>query len=327
VRRREFLRLVSGLATVWPVAAGAQQTRRIGLLGSGAENDPEMQARIEAVRLGLARFGWHEGQNIHVEYRYASANPERAQAVARELIALRPDLVVAFATMPTRALQRESKTVPIVFTGIPDPIGAGFITSLARPGGNLTGTLLNEPGVVGKWLSMLKEMTPGLASAAVLFNPETSPYRRAYGSTAEAVARSLAVELVPMEVAGGDDIERAMAQISRTPNSGLLVPPDLTAALHRDRIIGLAARHRVPAVYQARFWVTAGGLMSYGVDRIVAHRQAAYYVDQILRGAKPADIPVQAPTKYETTINLKTTKALGLTIPAGLLVAADEIIE
>jgi putative ABC transport system substrate-binding protein len=331
MRRREFITLLGGATAAWSLAARAQQpgdrVRRIGILVSGAESDPEMQERLAAFRQGLARFGWSEGRNIQVDYRYASASAERAAETAKELVRLRPELLVGMGTATVSALKRESSAIPIVFIGVPDPIGAGFVESLGRPGGHLTGTLLNEPSVAGKWLAMLKEFTPPLARTAVLFNPATSPYRAVYGATAEAVARSLGIELVLREVANAADIERAISDFSRTPNGGLMIPPDFTAALHRDRIIGLAAKHGLPAVYMASFWVRAGGLMSYGVDRTAAHRQAAYYVDHILRGATPAELPVQAPTKYETTINLNTAKALGLAVPAGLLVAADEVIE
>ena len=329
IARREFITLLGGAAAAWPLAAHAQQgerVRRIGVLVSGAEGDREMQARLAGLREGLQRFGWSDGRNLHIEYRYASASTERTQAFAKELVALRPDAIIAFASITAAALQRESRTLPIVFVGIPDPIGLGLIASLARPGGNLTGLLLYEPGIIGKWLAMLKELAPQLARVAILINRKTGPYGY-YEPAADAVAPSLAIELVPMHVETAADIERAIESFARVPNGGLLVPPDLTATLHRDLIIALAARHRLPAVYQARFWAAAGGLMSYGADRVAEHRHAAYYVDRILRGANPADLPVQAPTKFETTLNLKTAKALGLTVPPGLLVAADEVIE
>jgi putative tryptophan/tyrosine transport system substrate-binding protein len=329
MRCRDFITLLGGAAATWPLAAGAQQgerMRRIGVLVSGSEGDPEMQARLAGFREGLKRFGWTEGDNLRIDYRYASASAERSQALARELVALRPDAVLAFASISAVALQRESRALPIVFVGIPDPIGHGLIASLAHPGGNLTGSLLYEPTIVGKWLAMLKELAPQLTRVAILFNRKTSPYPY-YEPTANAIAPSLAIELVPMHVEIAAEIERAIESFARVPNGGLLVPPDLTAVLHRDLVIALAARHRLPAVYQARFWVAAGGLMSYGADRVAEHRHAAYYVDRILRGANPADLPVQAPTKFETTLNLRTAKALGLTVPPGLLVAADEVIE
>jgi putative ABC transport system substrate-binding protein len=330
MRRREFLEALGGAAVAWPLAARAQQgerVRRISLLISGAESDPEMQARVTAVRQGLTRVGWSEGYNIQIDYRYASASAQRAQAFARELVALKPEVIIAFGTFTARALHRETTTVPIVFVGVADPIGDQFVTSLARPGANLTGTLLNEPGIVGKWLAMLKEIAPRLECVAVLFNPKTSPYRRVYAENAEDIARALAIKIVPLEISAADDILRGISNFANSPNGGLMVPPDLTAVTNRDLVIGLAFQHRLPAVYQARFWAIAGGLMSYGTDRIAAHRQIAYYVDHILRGAKPSDLPVQTPTKYETTINLKTARAIGLAMPPGLLVAADEVIE
>jgi ABC-type uncharacterized transport system substrate-binding protein len=328
MKRREFITLLGGAAVAWPLAARGQQPeriRRIGVLMSGAENDPEMQVRLAGFRQGLGRFGWSEGGNVHVEYRFAAANAERAQLAAKELVALKPDVLVALATATAAALKRQTSMIPIVFVGVPDPISAGFIASLARPGGNLTGTLLYEESIVGKWLSMLKEIEPRLARVAIVENPKTGT--RNYTQAAETIAPSLAIELVPLAIETAADIERAIESVARAPNGGLVVPPDLTAVLHRDLIIALAARHRLPAVYQARFWVMAGGLMSYGTDRVVGFRQAAYYVDRILHGEHPADLPVQGPTKFETIINLKTAKALGLTIPAGLLVAADEVIE
>jgi putative tryptophan/tyrosine transport system substrate-binding protein len=242
-------------------------------------------------------------------------------------MALRPEAILASAGFTAAALHRETRVIPIVFIGVPDPIGTGLIASLARPGGNLTGMLLNEASVVGKWLAMLKEMAPKLVRVAVLFDPKTSPYLSFYSAAAETAARTLAIELVPNAVESAADIERVIAGFARAPNGGLLVPPDLTAVLHRDLIIALAARHLLPAVYQARFWVEAGGLMSYGTDLVDLYRRAAFYVDRILKGEKPGDLPVQAPTKYETWLNLKTAKALGLTVPPGLLIAADEVIE
>ena len=328
MRRREFITLVGGVAVAWPLAARAQQServRRLGALMSGAETDPEMQARLAGFRQGLVRFGWTDERNIHVDYRFAAANMDRAQELARELIALKPDVLVAWATGPAVALQQQNRSIPMVFIGAEDPIGAGLITSLGHPGGNLTGTLLYEESIVGKWLAMLKEITPRLERAAALLNPKSTT--GIYVQAAKAIAPSLRIELVPSFIETSADIERAIDSFAAVPNGGLLVLPDLTTALHRDLIISLAAKHQLPAVYQARFWVAAGGLMSYGADRVVASRQAAYYVDRILRGAAPADLPVEGPTRFETTLNLKTAKALGLAVPPGLLIAADEVIE
>jgi putative ABC transport system substrate-binding protein len=327
MRRREFITLLGG-AAAWPLAARAQQSeraRRIGVLMSGAESDAEMQARLVGFKQGLERLGWSEGRNIRIEYRFASASAEKAQVLAKEMVASQPDVLVALATASTTALQRETGAIPIVFVGIPDPIGSGYIASLARPGGNLTGLLLYEENIVGKWLAMLKEVSSSLARVALVMNPKTNTTY--YLKAAKAIAPSLAVDIVPSQVETATDIERDIESFAHVPNGGLLVPPDLTAVLHRDLIIALAARYRLPAVYQARFWVAAGGLMSYGTDRVIAFRQAAYYVDRILRGDKPADLPVQAPTKFETVLSLKTANALGLTVPPGLLLAADEVIE
>jgi putative ABC transport system substrate-binding protein len=328
MKRREFITLLSGAAASWPLAALAQQAermRRIGVLGILAEDDPQMKADLAAFRQGLERLGWSEGRNVRIDTRFAPAGAQ-AQVLAKELVALQPDVILAHSTPVAAALQRESRTIPIVFVNVSDPIGSGFIASLARPGGNLTGLLNFEASITGKWLAMLKEIAPHLVRAAFIANPKTTHYDY-FLRAAEAVAPSLAIELVPSTVENAADIERTIEACARVPNGGLLLPPDSTIALHRDLIIGLAARHRLPAVYFNRSWVAAGGLMSYGTDFVDIFRQVAPYVDRILRGAKPADIPVQAPTKFETAINLKTARALGLTMPPGLLVAADEVIE
>jgi putative ABC transport system substrate-binding protein len=225
------------------------------------------------------------------------------------------------------ALRRETDVIPIVFIGVVDPIGSGLVASLARPGGNLTGTLLNEEGIASKWLAMLKEIAPSTERVAILTNRQMGFFDAAYGATAQTAAKSLGIQLVANRFSDAAEIERTLGAFAQAPNGALLVPPDLPAVLHRDLIIRLAAKHRLPAVYQAHFWVRAGGLMSYGADRVAAHRQAGYYVDRILKGAKPADLPVQAPTKYETMLNLATAKALGLSVPPGLLLAADEVVE
>jgi ABC-type uncharacterized transport system substrate-binding protein len=329
IARREFITLVGG-AAAWPVAARAQQgdrVRRIGVLMSGAENDGEMQARLGGLRQGLSRFGWQEGRNVRLEYRFAAANAELAQTYAKELVAQKPELIIAAATQLAAALKRETRDIPIVFTGLVDPVGGRLIDGLARPGGNLTGTLLNEETIAGKWLAMLKEFAPATERVAILQNSKLGFFDASYGPAAQSAARTLRLTLVSTRFTEAADIEQSLAAFAQTPNGALLVPPDIAALAHRDLIIALAAKHRLPAVYQAGFWVVAGGLMSYGADRIAAYRQVAYYVDRILRGASPADLPVQAPTKYETTVNLKTARALGLAVPPDLLVAADEVIE
>jgi putative ABC transport system substrate-binding protein len=247
--------------------------------------------------------------------------------LAKELVALQPDVILSHTTPITAALQRETRTVPIVFASVSDPIGSGFVASLPRPGGNITGVMQYEASVTGKWLAMLKEIAPSFARAAIVANPKTAPYYDYYLRAGEAAASSLAVELVPTLVENASDIERAIGSFASAPNGGLVLIPDVTTTVHRDLIIALAARHRTPAIYFSRLFVAAGGLMCYGNDFVDLFRQAASYVDRILRGDKAGDLPVQAATKFETIINLKTAKALGLTVPPGLLVAADEVIE
>jgi putative ABC transport system substrate-binding protein len=328
MRRRAFIGLLGG-AAAWPLAARAQaaeRVRRVGVLQALAEDDPEQEARLVAFRQGLERLGWSEGRNIRIDARFAAGRADQYQAFAKELVDLKPDVIVAGSGPTAAALQRESRAIPIVFVSVSDPIGSGLIASLARPGGNITGLMLLEASITGKWLAMLKEMAPRLARAALMGNPKTFPYEY-YLRAAETLAPSLAVELVPIRVETAADIERAIESFASVPNGGLVLPPDATTNVHRDLIIALAAKHRLPAVYGVHFFVVAGGLMSYGTDRIDDYRQVASYVDRILRGAKPADLPVQAPTRYETVLNVRTAKALGLTVPPGLLVAADEVIE
>jgi putative ABC transport system substrate-binding protein len=294
-------------------------------LVSLSADDLEPRARLAAFRQGLERRGWFESHNVQIEYRFAPAG-DRAQGLAKELVALQPDVIVAQSTPVVAAVQRESRTIPIVFVNVSNPIGSGFVTSLARPGGNLTGLLLFEEGIVGKWLAMLKEFAPHVTRVTIMGNPKTTAIEY-FLKAAEGAAFPLAIEVVPSRVGNASEIERAIESLARLPNGGMVLPPDATSILHRDLIIALAARHRLPAVYGSRIMVVAGGLISYDTDRVEMFRQAASYVDRILRGDSPAELPVQVPTKYETVLNLKTAKALGLTVPAGLLVAADEIIE
>jgi putative ABC transport system substrate-binding protein len=330
MRRREFITLIGGAAAAWPLAARAQQPermRRIGVLIAYAEDGAEMKSRLAAFRLGLTRRGWSEGRNVHVDYRFAAGMAVQYSALAKELIALQPDVVLAHTTPVAAAVLHETRTIPIVFVNVSDPIGSGFIASLARPGGNITGVLHYEAGIVGKWLGLLKEIAPRLVRVALLGNPKTTPFDY-FLRSAETVAPALAIEIVPSRVENNAaDIERALDLLARVPNSGILVAPDATTVVQRDHIIALAARHSLPAVYPFDSFVAAGGLMSYGSDQVDMFRQTANYIDRILRGAKPADLPVQAPTRYETSINLKTAQALGLTVPNALLVAADEVIE
>ena len=328
MKRRDFITLLGGAAVAWPSVARAQQnerTRRIGVLVSGTQSDTEIRASLTAVGQELDRLGWSEGRSANIDYRFA-ATPDQFQSLARELVSMQPDVLLAVTTPAAAALQRESRTIPIVFARVSDPIGSGLTASLAHPDANLTGFLLYEEGITGKWLAMLKEIAPHLSRAALVANPSTTPYDY-FVRSAQSPAASLAIELVPSPVNNAADMERVIAGFAAQPNSGLVLLPSQTVLLNRDLLIALAARHRLPAVYPYRPFVAAGGLMSYGIDLVEHTRQAASYVDRILRGAKPADLPVQAPTKYETVVNLKTAKALGLTVPPGLLVAADEVIE
>jgi ABC-type uncharacterized transport system substrate-binding protein len=330
MKRRDFITLLGG-AAAWPLAVRAQEAdriRRIGVLVALAEDDPEIKARLAAFRQGLEKRGWSEGRNVSIDTSFApDSSADRVQVLARELIALQPDVIFA-QTMPVvAALQRESRTIPIVFVNIADPIGSGFVASLPRPGGNITGVMLYEASVTGKWLAMLKEIAPRLERAAFVTNPKTAPFYNYYLRAAESLSPPLGIKVVPSLVESIADIERTIEAFARAPNGGLLLPPDVNTNVHRDLIIALAARYSLPAVYFSRLIVAAGGLMSYGVDFVDMSRQAASYVDRILRGDKPSDLPVQAATKFETTVNLKTAKALGLTVPPGLLVAADEVIE
>jgi putative ABC transport system substrate-binding protein len=307
----------------------AQQSatpRRIGVLMSLAADDPRWKALLAGLRDGLARLGWIEGRTIHIDYRFAGGNPDQFSVLAKELIALHPEVIFAQSTPVTAALQRETRAIAIVFVEVSDPIGSGFIASLAHPGGNLTGIIQYEPGIAGKWLAMLKEIAPNLARVALLANPKGTAYEY-FLRNATAAASSLGIEIISSSVDNVADIEQSISSLARQDNGGLLCPPETFITAHRDLVIALAAKHRLPAVYAWRYFVTDGGLMSYSIDLVDVYQQSASYIDRILRGANPADLPVQTPTKYETALNLKTAKALGLSVPASLLVRADEVIE
>jgi ABC-type uncharacterized transport system substrate-binding protein len=326
MRRRDVIKAIAGSA-IWPLAARAQdRIRRIGVLMGLTEDDPEAKTRLVALRQALEKRGWFDGRNIHIEIRFIGHGVINYEPLAKELVATQPDVILAHTTPVVVALKRETRVLPIVFVNVSDPIGSGFIANIARPGQNFTGVLQYEVGVVGKWLLMLKEIAPHLERVAVVANPKTSPYDY-FLHAAEMVASSLAIKIVASPIATPTDIRKAIETLAATPNGGLLVTPDNTANLHRRLIIELAAKHKLPAVYPYHFFVAEGGLMSYGTDQVDMFRLAASYVDRILRGDKPADLPVQAPTKFETTVNLRTAKALGVTVPPGLLVAADEVIE
>ena len=329
MRRREFISLIGGGAAAWPLAARAQQTermRRIGVLMSTAADDPEGQARIAAFQQGLQQFGWTIGRNVRIDSRWPAGDAERTRRYAEELVALAPDVVLATGSAAAAPLLQATRTVPVVFVIVPDPVGAGFVNSLARPGGNATGFIQFEYGISGKWLELLKQIAPGVRRAAILRDPAISAGIGQFGAI-QAVAPSLGLETSPINVRAADEIERAIADFARSPNGGLIVTGSGLAIVHRHLIIALAAKHRLPAVYFQRTLVADGGLISYGADVLDQYRRAASYVDRILKGEKPADLPVQTPTKYELVINLKTAKELGLEIPSSVLARADEVIE
>ena len=316
MRRREFITLLGG-ATAWPLAAQAQQggrMRRVGVLQATAENDQETQARTKAFRQGLAALGWTEGRDILIDDRYAAGDAARIKAHAAEMVSAGPDLILAVST-PVVAALRQGNPVPIVFVQVIDPIGQGFVASLARPGGNITGFTTFEPAMGTKWLAMLKEIAPGLARVALMFNPDTAPFAQMFWQPVEDGAPSFDVKPIQAPFRDVGEIEHAIETLERDGNGGLMVLPDISTLNHRDLIIALASRHRLPAIYPFRFFATSGGLMSYGIDVADVYRRAASYVDRILKGAKPGDLPVQSPTKFELAINLKTAKALGLDVP------------
>jgi ABC-type uncharacterized transport system substrate-binding protein len=328
MRRRAFITLLGGAAAAWPVAVRAQsdRVRRIGVLMAIAADDPEAQARLTAFVQGLQQLGWTVGQNVRVDYRWGGSNADDLRKYAAELVALAPDVILAHSSASVAPLLWATRTVPLVFTIVADPVGAGFVESLARPGGNATGFTNFEYSIAGKWLELLKEIAPGVTRAAVLRESAIAAGPGQLGAI-QALAQSLGVELRPVDVRDAGEIERAITAFARGSNGGLIVTGSPAAVFHRGVIVALAARHRLPAVYNTRFYATGGGLISYGPDFVDQFRRAAGYVDRILKGENPADLPVQAPTKYELVINLKTAKALGLEVPSTLLARADEVIE
>ena len=330
MKRREFIALLGNAAVAWPLAARAQQPsqsiRHLAILLHGVQGDPLWDQRLAAFRQELARFGWMAGQNLQIELRYSGGEYDRLSRLAHELVSLTPDVIFANTAPAIRALQHETSSIPIVFVEVSDPVSAGLVASLSRPASNITGFLFYENSIVGKWLGMLKEIAPFLTRIAFVGNQNAFPYGY-FLPTAKMIAPSIGMEIVPLPITNGDDIKRSIEAFARAPNGGLLSPNDTTAEENRDLILALAARYRIPAVYAFRDFVTAGGLMYYGTDLVTHFRRAASYVDRVLRGANPADLPVEAPTKYETVLNLKTAKALGLQVPPSLLVRADEVIE
>ena len=328
MRRRDFIALLGGAAVTWPLTARAQQgerVRRIGVLLPAAADDAVYQSRMAAFLRGLQQLGWVDGANVRIDTRWAAGDADRRK-YAGELIALGPDVVMAFTSAAVPPLQQLSRAIPIVFAVVADPVGAGFVESLARPGGNVTGFTTFEYALGGKWLELLKEIAPRTTRVAVLRDPAIAAGPAEYAAI-QAVAPSLGVELHPIDLRNAEEIERAITVFAASSKGGLIITTSTGATTYRELIIALAARHRLPAVYYAHYYVSAGGLISYGSDILDQCQRAAGYVDRILKGAKPADLPVQAPTKYELAINLKTAKALGIEVPPTLLARADEVIE
>jgi putative tryptophan/tyrosine transport system substrate-binding protein len=327
--RREFITLLGG-AAAWPLAVRAQsgeRMRRIGVL-MGVADDPETKAWVLAFRNRLDGLGWKVGANLQIEERWTAGDPDRNRTFAGELLAIKPEAIFAFSSVAVAALQQESRTVPIVFTAISDPVGSGFVESLARPGRNATGFTNFVPTMAAKWLEVLQEIAPQVRRAVLLFNPQTAPYvAEYYQRPFEAAAPSFGMQAIPVLIRQTVEVEVAISDLAREPGGGLVVPPDNFSYVHRELIFTLAARHRVPAVYPFRFMAREGGLVSYGVDLGETFPRAAEYVDRILKGTRPADLPVQAPTNFELAINLKAAKALGLEVPPMLLARADEVIE
>jgi putative tryptophan/tyrosine transport system substrate-binding protein len=330
VRRREFITLLGGAAAAWPVAARAQQTervRRIGVLAGGAAaRDPDTQERNAAFAHSLQQLGWTDGRNLRIDYRYGLGNAANVRKYASELVALAPDAILASGASALAPLLQATRTVPIVFVSVADPVGAGFVESMARPGGNATGFIQFEYSLSGKWLELLKEIAPGVTRAAVLRDPATTAGVGQF-AVIQSVASSIGLDVGPVNLRDAGEIERAVTAFARSANGGLVVTASALSLVHSELIVALAARHKLPAIYSRRSFVTAGGLISYGFDALDQVQRAAGYVDRILKGEKPADLPVQAPTKYELVINLKTAKALGLDVPASILARADEVIE
>jgi putative tryptophan/tyrosine transport system substrate-binding protein len=329
MKRREFIALLGGAAVAWPLAARAQQperVRRIGVLMNVAAGDPEGQAQVAAFLQALQQLGWDEGRNVRIDTRWGENDVERDRRYATELLAFAPDVLLASGTLSVAALRHVTHTSPIVFAGVSDPVGAGLVDTLARPGGNVTGFMIFEYSVSGKWLELLKEIAPRVMRAAVL-RDSANPAGIAQFGAIQAGAQSLGVALRPVDIRDAGEIERSIASFARAANGGLIVTPGASVSAHHDLIVMLAARYKLPAVYSSRPMVIGGGLICYGPDIADQFRQAAGYVDRILKGEKPADLPVQAPTKYELVINMKTARALGLDLPAQLLARADEVIE
>jgi putative ABC transport system substrate-binding protein len=331
LRRRDFITAFGGAAAGWPLAVHAQQLdrmRRIGVLMDTAESNPEGRLRIATLRQGLQERGWTEGRNVRIDYRWAGGDAARSRGYAMELVGFKPDVIFAYANAQLRPLSQETRTIPIVFVGASDPVGAGYATSFARPGGNITGFTLFEASMAGKWLGLLKEMAPAIVRVAIMVNPDTGMLRGSFYLHAfETAAAALKVEPATAVVRNASDIEAAIAALGQRYGSGLIVAPDGFAQAHDESIVALAIRHRVPAIYGPANFAKLGGLMSYGPDLVDVCRRAAGHIDRILRGENPAELPIEAPTLFKMIVNLKTARALGLEVPPMLLARADEVIE
>ena len=330
MQRREFITLLGGAAAAWPLTARAQQTERMRLIGvliPYAESDPAVQSEVTVFRAALTKLGWTEGVNLRIEFRWAGGDADRMKRFAKELVDLRPDVILGQTTPVVEALARETRTIPVVFVNVNDPVASGFVASFAHPGGNITGFSVASSEQGGKWVELLKEIAPRTLRMALLFNPATGVPLENFMPSIQAAASSFAVEVRVAPVRTRDEIESLIAAQARDPGGGLIVLPSAFSLANRDPIIALAARYRVPTIYYQRFYTESGGLITYGPDFAEQFRQAPDYINRILKGAKPADLPVQAPTKYELVINLKTAKALDLTVPPLLLSRADEVIE
>jgi putative tryptophan/tyrosine transport system substrate-binding protein len=330
MRRRDFIKVIAGSLVGWSLATRAEQAermRRIGVLMTPAENDPDARSGIEVFRQGLHELGWSEGRNLQIDYRWGGGDFGRIKVFAKELIDLSPDVLVGHSTPSVVALRQKTHSIPIVFLTVTDPVGQGFVASLAHPGGNITGFSVFEFSLGTKWMETLKQITPSIRRVATFFNPETAPYYPLYLRTIEKAASSFAVELISVEVHDDVEIERAISALAREPDGALIVFPDTFNAVHRRTIIALVDQYRLPAIYYFRYFAAEGGLVSYGPDEIDLFRGTATYVDRILKGEKPGDLPVQQPTKFQLVINLKTAKTLGLTVPLPLQASADEVIE
>jgi ABC-type uncharacterized transport system substrate-binding protein len=329
MKRRDFITLLGGAAAAWPLAARAQQResmRRVGVLQSFAADDPEGQVRLTAFGQGLQQLGWTVGRNMRIDYRWSAGDPERIRKSVADILALSPDIILAAGGRNMSVLQQANRTIPVVFVTISDPVSGGFVESMSHPGGNATGFSILEWSMSGKWLELLKQLVPEMTRVAVLRDPGNPGGTGQLGAIL-GVAPTLGVAVTPVGMRDAVEIERGLMDFARAPNGGLIVTSSILAEVHRDLIIALAGHHRLPAMYSARYIVAAGGLLSYGPDLVDQYRLAAGYVDRILKGEKPANLPVQAPTKYELVINLKAAKALGLQIPPTLLARADEVIE